>query len=220
MFKLIISKKSICIFLIVFNSLVHTGVSSIIASAAVPELQSLGTTNTVVSDDKNTDNVQTVQGGNRQERVLSAFVSNVSERDNEVENQPIPRTNDNDANAALNGVYSECLINLSFPCLQRKVLLFLDRLGRMNRFSVLGDVITVVRTSDVRSTPLTEDGLASREFSDENTLKQLIDMTVDNFFDSHVIRITVPALFEDNGRSSTTLDLKVGDNVLTEEGMS
>ena len=46
---------------------------------------------------------------------------------------------------ALSGLYTECLLRLSVPCVQRKLLLFLDRLGRMERFRLLGDFLTVVR---------------------------------------------------------------------------
>jgi hypothetical protein len=42
-------------------------------------------------------------------------------------------------------MYSECLLRLSVPCVQRKLLLFIDRLGRMERFRLLGDFLTVVR---------------------------------------------------------------------------
>lgn len=52
---------------------------------------------------------------------------------------------DDSPSSALSGMYSECLMRLSVPCVQRKLLLFLDRLGRMERFRLLGDFLTVVR---------------------------------------------------------------------------
>jgi len=36
-----------------------------------------------------------------------------------------------DPSAHLVDIYTDCLMQLSFPCVQRKLLLFLDKLGRM-----------------------------------------------------------------------------------------
>jgi hypothetical protein len=36
-----------------------------------------------------------------------------------------------DPSAHLVDIYTDCLMQLSFPCVQRKFLLFLDKLGRM-----------------------------------------------------------------------------------------
>lgn len=37
----------------------------------------------------------------------------------------------NDPSGPLVDIYTDCLMQLSFPCVQRKLLLFLDKLGRM-----------------------------------------------------------------------------------------
>lgn len=44
------------------------------------------------------------------------------------EKQDDPTT---DPSAHLVDIYTDCLMQLSFPCVQRKLLLFLDKLGRM-----------------------------------------------------------------------------------------
>jgi len=45
------------------------------------------------------------------------------------EKQDDPTTTD--PSAHLVDIYTDCLMQLSFPCVQRKLLLFLDKLGRM-----------------------------------------------------------------------------------------
>lgn len=43
-----------------------------------------------------------------------------------------------DPYGAFSGFYSECLIRLSYPCFQRKVLVFLDRLDKKRKISIYG----------------------------------------------------------------------------------
>ncbi|GLH08719.1 uncharacterized protein GBIM_13907, partial [Gryllus bimaculatus] len=56
-----------------------------------------------------------------------------------------------DPTSALSGMYSDCLMQLSFSCVQKKVLVFLDRLGRLDKFLVLGDFLSVVRLNKERA---------------------------------------------------------------------
>lgn len=52
------------------------------------------------------------------------------------------------ANDALSGMYSDCFAQISFSCLQKKVLSFINRMNRMEKFSVFGNYVSVVRTKD------------------------------------------------------------------------
>lgn len=52
------------------------------------------------------------------------------------------------ANDALSGMYSDCFTSISFSCLQKKVLNFINRMNRMEKFSVFGNYVSVVRTKD------------------------------------------------------------------------
>lgn len=47
---------------------------------------------------------------------------------------------DNPANV-FNGVYTECFFHLSYTCLQKKTLLYLKELNRLNEISVIGDYV-------------------------------------------------------------------------------
>lgn len=120
-----------------------------------------------------------------------------------------------DPSTALNGVYVECFLNLSFPCLQKKVLIFLDQLGRVQKFYLIDNFLSVERINKDTTPSLTESTLSARKFQDETALKTLIDLYVDRFFETHVIKLTIPAVLEETGRS-TTLDFKIGDNLLNE----
>jgi len=84
----------------------------------------------------------------RTARFFSAIATNY-EDDNEIEREdktPAPTTpEDETPSAALQGMYSECVLRLSVPCIQRKLMLFLDRLGRIDKFRLLGDFLSVVR---------------------------------------------------------------------------
>lgn len=40
-----------------------------------------------------------------------------------------------------NGVYSECFLYLSYSCIQRKTLLYLQKLNDLNEVSVVGDYL-------------------------------------------------------------------------------
>lgn len=49
------------------------------------------------------------------------------------------------AGEALNGMYVDCLAKISFSCVQKKVLNFINRMNRMEKFPVLGNYVSVVR---------------------------------------------------------------------------
>ena len=52
-----------------------------------------------------------------------------SVEDNEIDDKEDVDTED--PTAPLYGIYYECLFKMSFPCVQRKLLLFLDHLSRL-----------------------------------------------------------------------------------------
>lgn len=119
-----------------------------------------------------------------------------------------------DPAASLDGVYSECLLNLSFPCLQKKIIVFLDRLGRKKQVSLIGDFLTVVRTGPVSAT-VSEETTARR---DESSLRSVIDGQVDRFFETHVLRVRVPSFLDDPGTENTVVDIDFGTGASTSEG--
>ncbi|XP_052131650.1 uncharacterized protein LOC127751714 [Frankliniella occidentalis] len=111
---------------------------------------------------------------------------------------------DDSPGAALSGMYSDCLLRLSVPCVQRKLLLFLDRLGRMERFRLLGDFLTVVRVEP-------RNGEARRivldEEADVTDLAGMVDRLVDDFFDTHVLRFSLPGTLRVGRSPKTTVDI-------------
>jgi len=128
---------------------------------------------------------------------------------------------------AFSGIYSDCISEFSFTCVQRKVLVFFDRLGRMESFNLLGDFISVVKTRRDTTPRITEDGLKARLYPGgnvESDMDTLMDLVADRFFSSHVLRVKLPSWTEASipgdvgvGRAGTTVDISFG-NYLEEEG--
>lgn len=131
--------------------------------------------------------------------VLLAAAASASERSNELVHYEDP-------NAALEGMWAECVAGLSFTCVQRKTLSFIDRLGRADRVPLLGGVLTLVRTGDTPTLGRSVDAI-----DDTDTLGRLVDQAVDSFFDTHVIRLTTPRFLSKDGRSSSTVDFNVAE---------
>ncbi|VVC33473.1 Protein of unknown function DUF1676 [Cinara cedri] len=129
-----------------------------------------------------------------------------------------------DPSAHLVDIYTDCLMQLSFPCVQRKLLLFLDKLGRMKGFSVLGDLLSVVRIKRDMRPPLNETDLMARlnTVDEQSALSALMEHTLDRFIGSHILRITLPpgitAALKGKARSisGNTLDINLSRSI--EEG--
>lgn len=82
---------------------------------------------------------------------------------------------------ALTGLYSECVITFSLPCLQKKFLVFLDRLGRMDSFSILGDFLSVKRINQESTKPITEKAIEARMnyHNSEDDLETLVEYAIE-----------------------------------------
>lgn len=105
---------------------------------------------------------------------------------NEVETNDIEvekKENLGNPDEALTGIYSECVMSFSLPCLQKKFLVFLDRLGRLDSFSILGDFLSVKRTTEEKGKPITEKAIEARMNykNSEEDLELLVDYAIDRF---------------------------------------
>jgi hypothetical protein len=153
----------------------------------------------------------------------------VSGQSNEIDTDtPTVKEDESDSPVtALSGMYSDCITEFSFSCVQRKFLVFFDRLGRMESFNLLGDFISVVRTRPDTTPRITEDGLKARLYSGgnvESDMDSLMDLVADRFFGSHILRVRLPAWTEASvpggvgqARTGTIVDISFG-NYLDEEG--
>ncbi|KAK6618832.1 hypothetical protein RUM43_013223 [Polyplax serrata] len=96
---------------------------------------------------------------------------------------PVEKKEDTSDNpdAALTGIYSECVLSFSLPCLQKKFLVFLDRLGRMDSFNILGDFLSVKRTTKETTKPITEKAIEARMNyqKSEEDLEILVDYAIE-----------------------------------------
>lgn len=74
------------------------------------------------------------EGGPADENRDSRFLSFALGSDSAAATNTLQEKQDeaaSDPSAHLVDIYTDCLLQLSFPCVQRKLLLFLDKLGRM-----------------------------------------------------------------------------------------
>lgn len=157
------------------------------------------------------------------------FKTLVSRHSNEIDTDT-PTVKEEESESPVNafsGIYSDCITEFSFTCVQRKVLVFFDRLGRMESFNLLGNFISVVKTRRDTTPRITEDGLKARLYPGgnvESDMDTLMDLVADRFFSSHVLRVRLPSWTEASipgdvgvGRTGTTVDISFG-NYLEEEG--
>lgn len=83
-----------------------------------------------------------------------------------------------DPNTALQGLYTDCVLSFSLPCLQKKFLVFLDKLGRMDGFGIIGDFLSVKRTTKETTKPISEKAIEARMSSD-GELDSLVEYAID-----------------------------------------
>lgn len=87
-----------------------------------------------------------------------------------------------------------CFGSLSYACFQKKIIVYLDSLNRVDRINLFGGYVSFVRLAPAPSAPITEQLLASRRVTDRASLAALLRDLYDDFFDSHLLRITVPGI--------------------------
>uniref|UniRef100_A0A2A4IZ01 Uncharacterized protein n=1 Tax=Heliothis virescens TaxID=7102 RepID=A0A2A4IZ01_HELVI len=117
--------------------------------------------------------------------IVNAKVIKVDEDgDEDVINEDIKAPDDN-----FNGVYAECFLHMSFPCVQRKTLMYLKQLNNLSEVSVIGDYVKFVKlnTSKVEENKDIEENLSE---NNSEELTHMIDRAIDNFFDNHIIRFS------------------------------
>ena len=183
--------------------------------------------------EQNTQEVNVAKDVEGSESVRTAkflnFKTLVSGHSNEIDtDKPTVKEDESESPVnAFSGIYSDCITEFSFTCVQRKVLVFFDHLGRMESFNLLGDFITVVKTRRDTTPRITENGLKARLYpggNAESDMDTLMDLVADRFFSSHILRVRLPSWTEASipgdvgvGRTGTTVDISFG-NYLEEEG--
>ena len=159
-------------------------------------------------------NFNEIQQNTRDARFIN-FKSFVSRQTNEIEEEPIAKEDEPPSPiTALTGMYSDCITEFSFSCVQRKILVFFDRLGRMERFNLLDNFISVIRTRKVNAPPITEENLRARGNLDSE-MDTLMDLVANRFFNTHILRIqlptwtaaSVPSDYSREARTGTTVDI-------------
>ncbi|KAF4523423.1 hypothetical protein B566_EDAN007895 [Ephemera danica] len=105
----------------------------------------------------------------------------------------------------LSSIYGECLSKFSYTCLQKKVLVFVDRLDKVRSFSLAEGWEIVKRAPDGArsnvvedSVPITEEDLKSlgegrAAEGTEEVLHDMLDNRIVSFFEHRALRISFPS---------------------------
>lgn len=110
-----------------------------------------------------------------------------------------------------------CFSTLSYTCFQKKILIYLDSLNRVDKINLFSGYLSFVRVSKGINPPITEQLLASRHITDEQTLGTLLKEVFDDFVDSHILRITVPVInarVDARSARGHCYDFNLGDSAL------
>ena len=98
-----------------------------------------------------------------------------------------------------------CIFDLSLTCIQKRVAKFLDIVTHLKEITLFGQDVKLVKTK-----------VAKPVASDRNLVvdewKEKIDQSIDDFFDTFVLRITLPKW---NGKKNQ-IDVKFDDENVTE----
>lgn len=87
-----------------------------------------------------------------------------------------------------------CFSTLSYLCFQKKIIMYIDSLNRVSTVNLFGGYVSFVKVSEGVTPPITEELLASRHITDENSLRTLLREMFEDFIDNHILRITVPVI--------------------------
>jgi hypothetical protein len=135
-----------------------------------------------------------------------------------------PADTDGHPASTASSIITECLLQMSFSCAQKKFLLFLYQLDRIESIELVGNSVSVVRVGEVYSSLVNDSGFKDRlnNIKDqEGGLGILVDESVGRYLDSHVIRVSLPAWIraevEGYAKATNALDFGLG-NVPTDEG--
>ena len=150
--------------------------------------------------------------------LLLVAQSRASTQDNEIES----------VSEILSSIYDACLPKWSYTCLQKKVLVFVDRLDRVESVSLAeGWAMVKRRGRALEAEPITEEDLKSvgegRAVDSESTaqiLHDMLDNRIVSFFQSRALKFTVPSELAAvvTGRSSGPQSMEVALAEDTSEG--
>lgn len=101
----------------------------------------------------------------------------------------------------------KCIIDLSFVCVKKRFIQFLETIRRLDEITVFGQDVKLVKNKLAYSN--------GRSMTNNNN-SYSVESSVDDFFDSFTLRITLPRW---NKREKNQIDIMM-DKALVEEGCS
>ncbi|RZF49152.1 hypothetical protein LSTR_LSTR008438 [Laodelphax striatellus] len=94
-------------------------------------------------------------------------------------------------------VSDDCFAKPSMACVEKKIILLIDRLSRIKAIRLFGDWISVVRVdkesenNPTSSNEITDSSSRSTSY-DFSTFTSLLEKKLDKFLESHVVRVALP----------------------------
>lgn len=98
----------------------------------------------------------------------------------------------------------KCVIEFSFGCIKKRIVRFLETVGRLDEITLLGQDVKLVKSGAVRKS----------DARSMNNSDASIERSVDDFFDSFILRITLPKW--NNKREKNQIDVMFDETAVAE----
>ncbi|KYN12845.1 hypothetical protein ALC57_14910 [Trachymyrmex cornetzi] len=99
----------------------------------------------------------------------------------------------------------KCIIKFSFDCIRKRFIRFIETVGRLDEITLLGQDVKLVKTGITRRSN-------ARSMNDSDVS---IERSVDDFFDSFTLRITLPRW--NNKQEKNQIDMMFDETAVAEE---
>lgn len=98
----------------------------------------------------------------------------------------------------------KCIIEFSFGCIKKRLVRFLETVGRLDEITLLGQDVKLVKSGAARKS----------DARSMNNSDVSIERSVDDFFDSYTLRITLPKW--NNKREKNQIDVMYDETAVAE----
>lgn len=89
----------------------------------------------------------------------------------------------------------DCILDLAIVCLDDRVLVYVHWLGQRDKLNVVGDIVTVVRK---RAAAVQQGTAQDRAKLQPPKGQASLGPAIDEYFDTHALRISLPWIFDDD----------------------
>lgn len=90
----------------------------------------------------------------------------------------------------------ECVLDLAIVCLDDKLLVYVNWLEKRDKLNVVGDIVTIVKKHGGRAEDRSK--LQQHHGSDSAAVRTSLGPAIDEYFDTHTLRISLPWILDDD----------------------